>query len=81
VNMNFNFVQFDVITTYKTLIDSFFNQFFILPVCVVFTFVLILVLNIYDFYTKITSLIHKDYVDEKHMHKIRQNLKNLSSFR
>ena len=81
VNMNFNFIQHDVITTYKTLIDAFFDQFFILPICVLVTFLLIIVLNIYDFYSKITSLIHKDYVDEKHMHKIRQNLKNLSGFR
>jgi len=79
--MNFNFIQHDVITTYKSLLDSFFDQFFILPICVFFTFFLIIVLNIYDFYSKITSLIHKDYVDEKHMHKIRQNLKNLSGFR
>ena len=79
--MNFNFVQKHIVTTYITLVDAFFDVFFIFPLCVIFSYMLILVINIYDFYSKISELIHKEYIDDKHVHRIRHHLKNLTGFR
>lgn len=81
VNMNFNFVQKHAVTTYITLVDAFFDVFFIFPLCIAFSFGLIVLINFYDFYLKISQLIHKEYVDDKHVHRIRHHLKNLTGFR
>jgi hypothetical protein len=81
VNMNFNFHQKDIITKYKTFLDAFFEVFFIFPICAGLMFFVILLLNTYDFFVKISHTVHKDYVDEKHLHRIRQHLKNLTGFR
>lgn len=68
-------------TIYKTLLDSFFNIFFSFPIVTGGLFGIIILLNLYDFYVKIAEAIHKDYVDDKHIHSIKQHLKNLTGFR